>query len=69
MKLVGSITLATPKGDKQIASTLDLGDAPDAPLVQHSLHQLLGQMANMIGLHQGSAFRALSVTADSQSAS
>jgi hypothetical protein len=69
MKLVGSITLATPKGDKQIANTLDLGDAPDAQLTQHSLHQMLGQMANMIGLHQGSTFRALSVTTDSQSSS
>jgi hypothetical protein len=69
MKLVASITLETPKGDKQIANTLDLGEAPDAQLVQHSLHQLLGQLANMIGLHQGSAFRALSVTADSQSSS
>ena len=64
MKLVASITLATPKGDKQIANTLDLGEAPDAPLTQHALHQLLGQMANMIALHQGSTFRALSVTAD-----
>jgi hypothetical protein len=69
MKLVGSITLATPKGDKQIANTLDLGDAPDAPLVQHSLHQMLGQMANMIGLHQGATFRAMSVTSDSESSS
>jgi hypothetical protein len=69
MKLVGSITLATPKGDKQIANTLDLGDAPDAQLTQHSLHQMLGQMANMIGLHQGATFRALSVTTDSQSSS
>jgi hypothetical protein len=64
MKLVASITLATPKGDKQIAHTLDLGEAPDAQLVQHALHQQLGQLANMIGLHQGAAFRALSVTAD-----
>jgi hypothetical protein len=53
-----------PKGDKQIANTLDLGDAPDAQLTQHALHQLLGQMANMIGLHQGATFRAMSVTAD-----
>ncbi len=64
MKLTGSITLATPKGDKQIANTLDLGDAPDAQFTQHALHQMLGQMANMIGLHQGATFRALSVTTD-----
>jgi hypothetical protein len=69
MKLIGSITLATPKGDKQIASTLDLGEAPDAQLTQHALHQMLGQMANMIGVHQGATFRALSVTADTQSPS
>jgi hypothetical protein len=69
MKLVGSITLATPKGDKQIANTLDLGDAPDAQLMQHALHQMLGQMANMIGLHQGSTFRAMAVTTDAESSS
>jgi hypothetical protein len=69
MKLTGSITLATSKGDKQIANTLDLGDAPDAQFTQHALHQMLGQMANMLGLHQGATFRALSVTTDSQSSS
>ena len=62
MKLIGSITLATPNGDKQIKNELDIGDTPDAQLTQHALHQMLGQMANMLGLQQGSTFRALSVT-------
>lgn len=66
MKLVGSITLATPEGDKQIAHQVDLGAAPAAQLVQHSLHQLLGQMANTLGIMQGSTFRALSVTGEGE---
>lgn len=64
MKLIGSITLATPDGDKQIGNTVDLGAAPATQLIQHSLHQMLGQMANTLGAMQGSTFRALSVTAE-----
>jgi hypothetical protein len=64
MKLLASITLDTPKGDKQISNTLDLGAKPEPQVVQHALHQMLGQMANMLGVHPGSAFRALSVTAE-----
>jgi hypothetical protein len=64
MKLIASITLETQKGDKQITNALDLGAAPEPQVVQHALHQLLGQMANMLGLHQGSRFRALAVNAE-----
>jgi hypothetical protein len=68
MKLIASITLETPKGDKQISNALDLGATPEPQVVQHALHQLLGQMANMLGLHQGSTFRALSVSTDADAA-
>lgn len=64
MKLVGSITLATPEGDKQFAHGVDLGAAPSAQIVQGSLHQMLGAMANSLGIVQGSSLRALSVTVE-----
>lgn len=65
MKLVASIQIDPAKGDrKTINSSLDLGDAPDAQLVQHSLHQMLGQLTNMLGLHQGGTFVSLSVATE-----
>jgi hypothetical protein len=64
MKLVGTVTLAIPGEDnKVVATTVDLGDTQPA-VVQHALHQMLGQMVNMLPMIPGSTFIALSVTTE-----
>lgn len=65
MKLIGSITMTTEKGEKAFASTQDLGDAPDSAVVQGALHQFVGAIVNSIAVHRGT-FSAMSVTVEGE---
>lgn len=65
MKLIGSITMVTEKGEKAFASTQDLGDEPVSDHVKDALHQFTNSILNSLNVHRGE-FRAMSVTVEGE---